>query len=258
MTVRIERDERGVATITVVREAKLNALDSPTVEALTAAARVLSHESDLRAVVLRGAGTRAFSGGADIVEMSHLSGPDAARTFITGIHHACDALRRVPVPVLACIQGYALGAGLEIAASCDLRIASEKAVFGMPEVRIGLPSVVEAALLPGLIGWGRTRRLLLTGETIDAARALAWGLVEEVVEAATLDDAVEGVLTSILVSGPVSVRLQKELVSAWEDLPLRDAVRRGIDVFSTAWEGEEPGRMTAGFLDEMRRRKTRV
>ncbi|MGH7210489.1 MAG: enoyl-CoA hydratase [Acetobacteraceae bacterium] len=258
MTVRIERDDRGVTTIVVDREAKLNVLDSPTVEALTAAAHAVSHEPGPRAVVLRGAGTRAFIGGADIVEMSALSGPDAARAFITRIHRACDALRRVPVPVIARIEGYALGAGLEIAASCDLRIASENAVFGMPEVRIGLPSVVEAALLPGLIGWGRTRRLLLTGETIDAARALAWGLVEEVVEAAKLDAAVEAVLASILVSGPTSVRLQKELISAWEDLPLRDAVQRGIDIFATTWEGEEPGRMTAGFLDEMRRRKTRA
>lgn len=258
MTIRTERDERGVATITVDRDAKLNALDTPTLEALAAAANGLGHEAGLRAVVLRGAGARAFIGGADIGEMGTLSGPDAARAFITRVHRACDALRRLPVPVIARIQGYTLGAGLEIAASCDLRIASEKAVFGMPEVRIGMPSVVEAALLPGLIGWGRTRRLLLTGETIDAARALAWGLVEEVVETAKLDEAIDGVLASILVSGPASVRLQKELISAWEDLPLRDAVQRGIDIFATTWEGEEPRRMIAAFLEDSRRRKTRA
>ena len=95
------------------------------------------------------------------------------------------------MPVIARVNGYALGAGLEVAAACDLRIASSNAVFGMPEVKVGIPSVVEAALLPGLIGWGRTRELLLFGENIDAATALAWGLVEQVVAPAELDAAVE-------------------------------------------------------------------
>jgi enoyl-CoA hydratase len=255
MTIRVERDARGVATIVVDRQAKLNALDSPMVEALTAAASALGREADLRAVVLRGAGVGAFIGGADIVEMGALAGPESARAFITRVHAACDALRRLPVPVIARIQGYALGAGLEIAASCDLRVASESAVFGMPEVRIGLPSVVEAALLPGLIGWGRARRLLLTGETIDAARALAWGLVEEVVAEAALDAAVESVLGSILESGAGAIRLQKQLIAGWEELPMRAAVQRGIDVFAQAWEADEPRLMIAGFLDAMRRRK---
>ena len=95
------------------------------------------------------------------------------------------------MPVIARVNGYALGAGLEIAAACDLRIASSNAVFGMPEVKVGIPSVVEAALLPGLIGWGRTRELLLWGENIDAATALAWGLVEHVVAPGELNAAVE-------------------------------------------------------------------
>lgn len=256
MTVRTERDDRGVATITVDRQAKLNALDSPTLEALAAQAAAVGREPGLRAVVLRGAGARAFIGGADIAEMATLADPEAARAFITRAHHACDALRRVPVPVIARIQGHALGAGLEIAASCDLRVASEAARFGMPEVRVGLPSVIEAALLPTLIGWGRARRLLLTGETIDAAQALAWGLVEEVAAEPALDAAVEGVLAAILASGPQAVRLQKELISAWEDLPLAEAVQRGITAFSSAWRTDEPRRMMAEFLDTMRPRKS--
>ena len=187
--------------------------------------------------------------------MAGLSGPGDARAFITRVHHACGALRRIPVPVIARLQGYVLGAGLEIAASCDLRVASDAALFGMPEVRIGLPSVVEAALLPGLIGWGRTRRLLLTGETIDAVRALAWGLVEEVAPADTLDAAVERILKDILHAGPQAVRRQKSLIAAWENLPLREAVRRGIDCFEAAWRDEEPRRMLAAHLQTMRRGK---
>src|SRR5262249_41821160 len=147
-----------------------------------AAVEHLSADEDLRAIVLAGAGNRAFIGGADITEMVGLD-PDTAEAFITPVHRCFECLRDWPVPVIPRIDGYVLGAGLEVAAACDLRVASDASHFGMPEVRVGIPSVVEAALLPGLIGWGRTRELLLTGETIGVSRALAWNLVEKVVPA---------------------------------------------------------------------------
>jgi len=125
----------------------------------------------------------------------------------------------------------------------------------MPEVRLGIPSVVEAALLPQLIGWGRTRQWLLTGDTIDAATAHRWGLVEDAVPPGELDAAVERLIGSILASGPRAVRVQKALITDWEDLPLRQAVQRGIDRFASAWEDEEPRRMMQGFRAERRRRK---
>ncbi len=231
MSVHVTTDARGVATVTIDNRAKLNAAGASTIRELADAVNTLGTGDDLRAVVLRGAGERAFIGGADINELARLDAT-SARAFITGVHRACDALRRCPVPVIARAQGYALGAGLEIAAACDLRIAGETARFGMPEVRIGLPSVVEAALLPMLVGWGRARWLVLTGEMIDAARALAWGLVEEVAPPEALDEAIENTLRPILAAGPRAIRLQKALVTAWEDLPLRAAVQRGIDVLS--------------------------
>jgi enoyl-CoA hydratase/carnithine racemase len=171
------------------------------------------------------------------------------------VHRSCDVFRRLPVPAIACIQGWVLGAGLEIAAACDLRVASNDARFGMPEVRVGVPSVVEAALLPGLIGWGRTRRLLLTGETIDAPTALSWGLVEDVVPAAQLNAAVERALTGILASGPQAIRLQKRLISDWETLPVGAAIQRSIDCFAAAWETDEPHGLMQRFLDHQRQRK---
>lgn len=255
MPVLTEIDARGVATVTIDRAAKLNALDSATARGLVEAMERLGVADGLRAVVLRGAGERAFIGGANVNELASLNAA-TARTFITGVHQACDALRRSPVPVIARLQGHVLGAGLEIAAACDLRLAGDGARFGMPEVRIGIPSVVEAALLPMLIGWGRARWLVFTGEAIDAARALAWGLVEEVVPANELDTAIERVLAAILASGPHAVRLQKQLVTAWEDLPLRAAVQRGIDVFEESFRTDEPARMMARLQEEMRRRKT--
>jgi enoyl-CoA hydratase/carnithine racemase len=249
-------DPRGVATVTIDNAAKLNTLGSATMQALVAAIDGLATTPGVRAIVLRGAGERAFIGGADITEMARLDAA-TARAFIIRVHACCAAVRRCPVPVLARLAGWTLGAGLEVAAACDLRIAAANARFGMPEVRIGIPSVVEAALLPGLIGWGRTRRLLLTGETIDAPQALAWGLVEQVVPADQLDPALERVLDGILAAGPRAVRLQKELIAAWEELPLAAAVQRGIDSFAQAWETDEPARMMATFLQEMRDRATR-
>ncbi|MDE2582900.1 MAG: enoyl-CoA hydratase/isomerase family protein [Rhodospirillales bacterium] len=248
-------DARGVATVTLANAAKLNTLHPALMRDFVAAVEGLAAIPALRAVVLRGEGERAFIGGADITAMAGLDAA-GARAFITLVHRCCAVLRACPVPVIARLAGWTLGAGLEVAAAADLRIAESAARFGMPEVRIGIPSVVEAALLPGLIGWGRARRLLLTGETIDAATAGAWGLVEEVVAHDALDTAVERVLEGILASGPRAVRLQKELIAAWEDLPPAAAVRRGIDAFAQAWESEEPRRMMGQFLGRMRRRKT--
>jgi len=252
--VSVFRDARGVATVAIQNAPKLNTLNRAVMTALIAAVERLAGDATLRAVVLRGAGDRAFIGGADIAEMAALD-PEAARAFITLVHRSCDVFRRLPVPVIACIQGWTLGAGLEVAAACDLRIAANTARFGMPEVRVGIPSVVEAALLPTLIGWGRTRRLLLTGETIDAATALAWGLIEEVVAPAQLDAAAEKALGGILASGPRAIRLQKALIADWETLPLAAAIQRGIDCFATAWETDEPRELMHRFLAYQRQRK---
>ena len=249
--IRVQRDARGVATVTLDNAAKLNVLNPPIMTELITAMRRLAGDLTLRAVVLTGAGQRAFIGGADIAAMATLD-PGTAREFITLVHQSCEAVRRIPVPVIARIQGWALGAGLEVAASCDFRIASSDARLGMPEVRVGIPSVVEAALLPGLIGWGRTRRLLLTGETIDAGTALDWGMVEEVVPAGELDAAVERALDGILASGPQAVRLQKALIADWERSSLETAIQLGIERFAEAWLTDEPQRMMRTFMTRRR------
>ncbi len=236
--IRVElerRDDDGrIATVTVDNPGKLNILDPDAIAALERAFNGLATEGTLRAVVLRGAGNRAFIGGADIRAMATLE-PESARAFITSLHRACDAVRALPVPVIARIEGYVLGAGLEIAASCDVRIAAEDSQFGMPEVKVGIPSVIEAALLPRLIGWGRTRWLLYTGDMIDAEDAGRWGLVERVVKSADLDKAVEACLSAILAAGPRAIRLQKALMRDWEVLSLSQAIDRGIDAFAQAY-----------------------
>lgn len=251
--VRVTHDTRGVAVVTIDNAARLNTLNTPIMTRLIAAVESLEADESLRAVVLRGAGERAFVGGADIYEMSNLD-PATAREFITLVHRSCDVFRRLLVPVIARIQGYVFGAGVEVAAACDMRVASTDAQFGMPEVRLGVPSVVEAALLPQLIGWGRTRQWLLTGDTIDAATALGWGLVENVVPPDQLDAAVERLLESILESGPHAIRLQKALITNWENLPLREAIQSGIDSFADAWQTDEPRQRMNAFVARRRKR----
>jgi enoyl-CoA hydratase len=240
------REDGAVAFVTLDNAAKVNTLGSHLMIEFVQAVEALGSREDLRAVVLTGAGDKAFIGGADIFEMARLD-RDGTQAFITLVHRTCACLRDLAVPAIARLNGYTLGAGLEVAAACDLRIASANAVFGMPEVRVGIPSVVEAALLPGLIGWGRTRELLLFGQNIDAATALAWGLVEQVVAPDALDTAVEARLAALLRCGPQAVRLQKKLIRRWEDLTLSQAVQAGIESFAQAYATDEPTRMMGAF-----------
>jgi enoyl-CoA hydratase/carnithine racemase len=248
-----ERPEGGrIARVTIAHEAKLNTLNPALMQRFAAAMAELSALEDLRGVVLTGAGPKAFVGGADIGTMAAITDGAAAEAFIRLVHGCCAAVRDCPVPVIARINGWTLGAGLELAAACDMRIASAEARFGMPEVRVGIPSVVEAALLPGLIGWGRTRRLLLLAETIDAAEAEAWGLVERVCPAEALDAAVEEWLAHLCAAGPLAIRNQKALIRRWEDLPVGAAIEAGIAAFASAWDSDEPRRMMKGFLARRR------
>lgn len=261
MAVNVTRETRVeggfVAHVTIDRAAKLNALDRALMAEIIEAMTALADDPALRLAVVTGAGGRAFIGGADIDELAALDANNA-RGFITAVHVCCDAFRHLPVPVIARIDGYALGAGLELAAACDFRLASDRSVLGMPEVRIGLPSVVEAALLPALIGPARTRKLLLTGDNIGADEALAWGLVDRVVPAEELDAAVEALATSISAAGPYAVRLQKSLILDWEEMHTAAAVDRGIDGFVEAFATDEPRRMTEAARAAMQaRRKAR-
>ena len=246
----------AVAWITVERPEKLNSLNSDMIAKLTAAAASLLDDPEPRAVVLTGAGERAFIGGADVAEMAELTPRNAAK-FIMGLHGASAALRTLPIPVIARIQGFCLGGGMEIAAACDIRIASDDSVFGMPEVSLGLPSVIEAAIFPRLIGEGRANWLLLTGETLDARKAYEWGFLEDVVPPAGLDAAVEKTLAAIVRNGPEAVRAQKELMRRWDALPLDEAILSSIPDFVHAYNVGEPQRMMQAFLERKRNTKKR-
>lgn len=242
----------GVGRVTLSNPAKLNALDAAALDALSAAMRDLASDPGLRAVVITGAGEKAFSGGVDVDALGRNTA-QTARAGITRLHRAISAVRECPVPVIARVNGYCIGGALELAAACDLRIAADHARFGMPEVRLGIPSVIEAALLARLMGAGRARWLLLTGEMIDAAEALRWGLVERVVPAQALDVEVAATLDAILAGGAQAVRAQKRLNLAYEERPFAEAVALSIDAFEAAYATGEPEKLIGDYL--RRRRK---
>lgn len=237
-----------LARVTVDHQARVNTLNSALILQLGSVCEGLGTQDDLRCVVLTGAGHRAFIGGADIREMASLD-PSSARVFISRLHDACAAIRAIPVPVIARVQGYCLGAGLEIAASCDLRVAATGATFGMPEVRVGIPSVIEAALLPRLVGAGAARELVFTGRSMTANEALRCGLVERVVAEADLDVVTLEWIQHIALAGPRAIRLQKQLVRLWDTVPLDDAIERSVQTFADAYETDEPRRLMRAFLD---------
>src|ERR1700712_4791243 len=255
MTIKIRREQAGaVATVSVDNTTKLNCLGRDQITGFIDAVGALADDPALRVLIVTGEGDRAFIGGANLEELGGLN-PARARDFLILIHRMCKVLRDLPVPVIARVNGYCLGAGLEVMAACDMHIASDNAIFGMPEVKIGVPSVVEAALLPQLIGWGRTRLLLYTGDNIDARTALDWGLVEKVVPAAELDAALGKWVHSIVESGPKAIRLQKELIREWEAMPVNDAIEAGIRSISRAYQSEEPGRMIDAAIQRLKARK---
>ena len=246
-----EIDGGQVATVTIDRPEKMNALDSSMIDQLNRAFLTLAEAASLRAVILNGAGGRSWVGGADIREMAMLSSVSNARTFIQRLHIAMLSVRNLQVPVIAQVEGFCLGAGMELAAACDLRVASLSAQFGMPEVQVGLPSVIEASLLPGHIGRGRSARLVLTGEMIDAQLAYNWGFVEELVPIEQLGDTVRSLVASICRAGPHAVRVQKQLLRHWEKVNPDVASEESIETFASAFEREEPRSRLTQFLNTL-------
>lgn len=242
--VRLGRDG-GVVTIELINSGPLNIVGTGAIEELTQAFGAVGQDGDVRVVVLRGAGERAFIGGADINEMVTLD-RSTAEVFIRRLAALCEAIRECPVPVIARLAGWCLGGGLEVAASCDLRIAESGAKFGMPEVAVGIPSVIHSALMPALIGASHTAWLLLTGETIDADTAATWGLVHEVAE--HLDARIAELSTKLSGFGPHAVRQQKRLLNNWFDMTVDGAIEDSIEKFALAFRTGEPQQHMRAFL----------
>jgi enoyl-CoA hydratase len=247
----VDRDRRGVVRLTICNSGSLNILGTPAISGVREGLEALATERDIRVLIVAGQSDKSMIGGANIKEMAKLDQASAEK-FITRLRDLCEAARAFPAPVIARMPGWCLGGGLEFAAACDFRIASHDSHFGMPEVRVGIPSVIHAALLPRLIGWGRARWLLMTAENIDAPTALAWGLIDVVAAEGGLDVAVEKTVAALLECGPEALRAQKALLREWEELPLKQSVDLSIGVFGKSFLTSEPQRMMQGFIDRKR------
>jgi enoyl-CoA hydratase len=241
--------EGALVTITINRPQSLNTLTHELILALIETIKEWSSGKGIRLMILTGSGERAFIGGVDVRAMKDLD-PEGAERFITDLHHCFLAIRQAEPIVLASINGFALGGGLEMAASCDLRLASDNARFGMPEVRVGIPSVIEASLLPRLIGLGRAADLVYRGEMIDAAEAERIGLINKRVPQATLPEATRQWADQLLQNGPTAMILQKKLIAQWMEANLSESISAGIRAFRECFQTQEPREGMQAFLEK--------
>lgn len=244
-------DAQGIATLTIRGAKSMNIIGTSHIVAATEAMNQLATDPAVRVLVLRGPDDRAFVGGADINEMAALT-PATAEVFITGLKNLCEAARLFPAPVIARLGGWCLGGGLELAMACDLRLASHDAQLGMPEVKVGIPSVIHASLLRRLVGEAQATWLLLTGDTLDATTALRHGLVHRVSAPGELDADVQSTAGQIAGLGPQVMRQQKLLMRRWTELPFEDALDASVKAFGRAFTTGEPQRYMQHFFDRKR------
>jgi enoyl-CoA hydratase len=239
-----------IAIVTVNRPKVLNALDRETMGELRQVALDLRHDDGVKSVVVTGAGDKAFVAGADIAELARLD-PMSARAYVASGQHVLELFENLGKPVIAAVNGFALGGGCELAMACTLRMAADTARFGQPEVKLGLiPGYAGTQRLARLVGKGRALDLLLTGRTVDAAEALAMGLVNRVVPPASLMSEAKALARAITANGPVAVRLAIEAVNRGLDLPLADAAALEAALFGLSLATADAREGTAAFLEK--------
>jgi len=246
--VKLQR-EPGLAIITLDGPHRLNLMTRQMIGDLGEAVRELERDASIRAVIVTGADDRAFTAGIDVNEMKDLT-PSTARRFITDLHRTMAGLRDLEKVIIAAINGFCFGAGCELAMACDLRIASQNAQLGLPEIKVGIPSVIEAALMPLLIGRGRASELVLLGDPVGAVEAREIGLVNRVVPTGELMLAARRLAEQVLGYGPTAVRMQKRILTRWLPPDLEAAIRESVEAFTQCFETREPAEAMSAFLEK--------
>ncbi|UHL62956.1 enoyl-CoA hydratase-related protein [Paralcaligenes sp. KSB-10] len=247
-----DRPEGRVVRVTFNNPEKRNSLSLASKERFVEVLAQLRHDPEIRVLIITGAGDKSFVGGTDLAQLAEFDLVTAEESS-NRTHRMCDAVRTFPVPVIARINGYCFGSGMELAACADMRVAADDAKFGMPETRLGLPSGMEASVLPRLIGWGKACELVLTGDHIDAAEAYRIHYLQRLVPRLELDAAVESWVKSLLLCGPEAVRLQKRLILDWALMSITDGARAGIKAVVDAYRTDEPRKYITKFLQQKRK-----
>jgi enoyl-CoA hydratase len=249
VNVRVEV-EGPFATVTVDRPKSLNALDSRTLQELERAAADLAGRDELRGVIVTGAGEKAFVAGADIAEMNGMDS-DKARHFGALGQRVMDVIAALPVPVVAAVNGFALGGGCELALACDFIYASENARFGLPEASLGVvPGFGGTQRLSRLVGRARAKELIFTGDIIDAAKAKEVGLVLEVVPLSQLLGHARAALERIGKKGPLAIRRAKEAIDRGADLELADGLTIERKMFADLFDSADRREGMKAFFEK--------
>lgn len=242
--------DNNIGLVTVNRPKSLNALNPETLIELEALFRELAQKDELTGVILTGAGDKAFVAGADISAMQDYD-VLAGREFGRLGHRALNAVAALPQPVIGAINGFALGGGCELALACDIRICSENAKFGQPEVNLGvIPGFGGTQRLPRLVGTGQALELMLTGDMIDAQEACRIGLVNRVVAQDELIDHCFGIMEKIGQKGPLAIKLCKEAVQSGMEMDLARACRYEADLFSVCFASADQSEGMKAFLEK--------
>lgn len=246
------RAEGCVAVITVNRPEKLNALNSRVLALLGEALASVTSDDGIRVTVVTGFGEKAFVAGADVSEMLDMT-PSQAVAFSELGHRVFGEIERCPKPVIAAVNGYAFGGGFELALACDMRIASEKAVFGFPEVGLGIiPGFGGTQRLSRLIGKGLAKEMILTGRHLDAGRAFALGLVTAVVPTSHLLQETMRLASEISKMSPHALALAKRAIDGGHELDMEGALHLERDMFSKAFQHPDRKEGMAAFLEKRR------
>ena len=247
-TVLLERPEPGIWLLTINRPKALNALSPQVLYEIAAAVAEVDADATTRALLVTGAGDKAFVAGADIAAMSSMTAIEGREFALKG-HAALRALELSPFPVIALVNGFALGGGCELALACDWIVASEKAVFGQPEVNLGIcPGFGGTQRLARRVGTALALELVCTGRQVKADEALAIGLVNHVVAADKLTDEGMKQARAIAAKGPVAVKMAKHLIQRGHDLDLANANAMEADVFGFLCATEDKHEGMAAFL----------
>ena len=248
-TLLVERTD-STALVTINRKEKLNALNTTVLRELQALVAELSADSSIRAVILTGAGEKAFVAGADISELAKLSPQEAIQRARLG-QRVMDAIEQSPRPFIAAINGFALGGGLELALACDIRVASTNAKLGLPEVTLGLiPGYGGTQRLPRILPRGKALELILTGEPVDATEAHRIGLVERVVDQPKLIDEARKIATAIASRGPVAVSLAKRAVHVGVEASMETGLAFEAAQFGVVYTSQDSAEGLSAFLDK--------
>ena len=243
----IIQKENHIATVTINEPKTLNALNSKLLEELGAAFDMLANDAEVRVIILTGA-ERAFVAGANIQEMSGLN-YDQAKVFGAKGASVFRKIETCPQPVIAAVNGFALGGGSELAMACDIRIASEKAKFGQPEVGLGItPGFSGTQRLARLIGFAKAKELIFTGKVIAADEALAIGLVNQVVEPEVLMDKVLAMAADIAKQAPIAVQKSKEAINNGWDMTIDKGIDYEVELFAQCFETEDQKNGMNAFL----------